>query len=441
MSEVSSVERALTVEIPEEDVKKEFMRAYADLRKRIHVPGFRLGKAPRSLLERRYAGVVAEDVALKLIPDYSRRAVKEAGITPITVVLPSIDYASIAQDKAFSFTTTVEVEPEITVRGATGIPLRKQTLTVTTEDEEKALDSLRYRQAELHTVAEDRDTIEGDFVSVDIQAFVDKRLVDTLTKTAALLRIGSKSSYVGVSLDHHLTTRRKGDVVDVAGIYPDDPPRTDMSGKPLTLSIHIREIKKAILPDLNDELASGLGVTSLDELRVKVREGLEAQLQRDTETLYKDQLIAHLVDTHTFDIPPSLLQEEMALAMQHIEHDHRSDHGDDGYDEARGPDGTDQAGDDPKRREKLRTGIQEVAARQVKARLILNAIAKEQGLTFSEDEVESEYTRLAEQMKISVADMKRKVCAGGDRAVQRLKSRLLHRKAIHYVYTHACIQD
>ena len=243
-----------------------------------------------------------------------------------------------------------------------------------------------------------------------------------------------------MSLDHHLTTRRKGDVVDVAGTYPNDPPQTDMSGKPLALSIHIREIKKAILPDLNDELASSLGVASLDELRVKVREGLEAQLQRDTEKLYKDQLITHLVDTHTFDIPPSLLQEEMALAMQHIEHDHHSDHGN-AYGEARGPDKTDQAGDDPEGREQFRTGVQEVAARQVKARLILNAIAKEQGLTISEDEVESEYTRLAEQMKISAADVKRKVCAGGDRAVQRLKSRLLHRKAIHYVYTHACIQD
>ena len=436
VGEVSSVRRTLTIEIPEEDVRKEFARAYTDLRKRVRIPGFRPGKAPRSLLERKYADVVAEDVVLKLVPDYSRRAVKEVGMNPIMVELPSIDHTSIQTDKAFSFTTTVEIEPSFKVKDITGIPLKKETRTVTEEDEEKALDALRHRQAELHAVTEERETVEGDFVSVDIRGFVSGRPVEALTQTGVLIHIGSKSSYMGAELDPQLIARRKGDVIDVTGTHPKDSSHSTLSGKSVALAIRIREVKTAVLPELDDEFATDLGVTSLDELKKKVREGLESQLQRDTEKLYKDQLIKHLVGTHTFDIPPSLLQEEMALAMQHLEHDH----GD--ADAAHAQQHTNEP--DREQQEKLRTlqsNIQETATMQVKARLILEAIAKEQGLKLSDDEIENEYKHLAEQMKISVAEAKRKVYAGGARGVQRLKARLLHHKALQHVYSHAHIQD
>ena len=438
VGEISSVRRTLTIEIPEDDVKKEFARAYTDLRKRVRIPGFRPGKAPRALLERRYAHAVAEDVVQKLVPDYSSRAVKEAGMNPIMVEFPSIDHTSIHTDKAFSFTTTVEIEPIFEVKDVTGIPLRKETRTITAEDEEKALNALRHRQAELHTVTEDRETIEGDFVSVDIRGFVNGRPVDALTQTGVLLHLGSKSSYMGAELDPQLIARRKGDAIDLTDTYPKDSSRHDLSGKPVVLSLHVREVKIAVLPELDDELATDLGLTSLEELKKKVREGLESQLQRDTEKLYKDQLIKHLVDTHTFDIPPSLLQEEVTLAMQHIEHEHHRDHG--AANEAHHH--TDD--DNPEQQEKLQTmraSIQDTATTQVKAKMILDTIAKEQGFTLSDDEIETEYKHLAEQMKISLAEVKRKVYAGGDRGVQRLKARLLQRKAIQHVCTHAHIQD
>ncbi|HIO22576.1 MAG TPA: trigger factor [Nitrospirales bacterium] len=440
VGEISSVRHTLTIEISEDDVKKEFARAYTDLRKRVRVPGFRPGKAPRALLERRYAHAVAEDVVQKLVPDYSRRAVKEAGIHPIMVEFPSIDHTAIQEDKAFSFTTTVEIEPRFEINDIVGIPLSKTTRTITTEDEEKALDTLRHRQAELHTVTEERETVKGDFVSIDIQGFVGGRPIEALTQTGVLIHLGSKSSYMGTELDPQLIARRKGDAIDVTGTYPKDPSRSALSGKPVTLAMHIREVKTAVLPELDDEFATDLGMTSLEELKKKVREGLESQLEHDTEKLYKDQLMKHLVDSHTFDVPPSLLQEEMALAVQHLEHDHQHDHGD--ADAAHIHQHVNEP--DPEQQEKLRTlqsNIQETATMQVKARLILDAIAKEQGLKLSDDEIDTEYKRLAEQMKISLAEVKRKVYAGGDRGVQRFKARLLHQKAIQYVYAHAHIQD
>ncbi len=429
VGEISSVRRTLTIEVSEEDVKKEFARAYTDLRKRVRVPGFRPGKAPHSLLERKYADVVAEDVVLKLVPDYSRRAVKESGMSPIMVEFPSIDHKSIHTDKAFSFTTTIEIKPNFKMNDINGIPLSKETRKITAEDEEKALDALRHRQATLHEVTEERETVEGDFVSVDISGFVGGRPIEALTQTGVLVHLGSKSSYMGVELDAQLTAQRKGDTIDVTGTYPKDSSHSDLSGKPVALAIHVRAVKASVLPELDDEFATDLGLTSLGELKQKVREGLEVQLKRDTEKLYKDQLVKHLVDTHTFDIPPSLLQEEMALAMQHVEHDHQHEHGDD---------------DGSEKQDKLRTlraNIQETAMAQVKARLILDAIAKEQGFTLSDDEIETEYRSLAEQMKLSVAEVKRKVHAGGDRGVERLKARLLHLKAIQHVYDNAHIQD
>ena len=439
VGELSSVTRTLTIEIPEEDVKKEFTRAYNDLRKRVKVAGFRPGKAPRSLLEMRYADVAAEDVVMKLVPDYSRRALKDAGLNPIRVEFPSVDHKKIPANKAFSFTTTVEIEPSFEVHDIAGIPLTKETRTITEDDETKALDNIRHRQAELHAVMEERETVEGDFVSVDIRGFVGGRSIEALTQNGVLIHLGSKSSYLGVELDPQLTTRRKGDVVDVNGRYPKDRSRADLSGKPVALSLQIREVKTAVLPELDDEFATDLGLTSLEELKKKIREGLEAKLQHDTEKLYKDKLVKHLVDTHMFDVPPSLLREEMELAIEHMKHDHQHDHGSTNAQHLH-----EHADDDPGNQDKmqaLQANIQETATTQVKARLILDAIAKEQGFTISDPEMEAEYTLLAEQMKISLAEVKRKVYAGGDSGVQRLKARLLHQKALQHVYTHANIQD
>ena len=174
----------------------------------------------------------------------------------------------------------------------------------------------------------------------------------------------------------------------------------------------------------------------MDELKAKVREGLESQLKRDMEKQYKGQLVKHLVEAHAFDIPPSLLKEEMALALQHIQHDHGQ------TDTGQTHEHKDH--DNPEQQEKLQAlqaNIQETANTQVKARLILDAIAKQQGFTLSNAEVEKEYGRLAEQMKVSISEVKRKLYAGGDREVQRLKARLLHQKSLQHVYENANIHD
>ncbi len=440
VSEISSVKRTLTIEVPEEDVKKEFSRAYTDLRKRIKVPGFRPGKAPLSLLHNRYADVIREDVVMKLVPDYSRRAVKEVGIKPIVVEYPPVDHMSIKKDEAFSFTATVEVEPTFEVKDVSGIPIKKEIRVVTDEDEEKALDGLRRRQAELHAITEDRDTGEDDFVSVDIKGFIGQKPVADLTQNSVLIHIGSKSSYMGTELDSHLVGKQKGDIVDVTGTFPKDKSYPSFSNKPVELSIKILEVKTAVLPDLDDEFATDLGLESLDELKVKVRESLESQLNKDKEKQYKDQILKHLVETHAFDIPPSLLKEEMALALQHVQHDHS-------HHESSGKAHSEKSSesDSTEQQEQLRTlqtNIQETATAQVKARFILDAIAKKEGFTLSDDEIETEYGRLADQMKISISEVKKKVHEVGDnKGVDRLKGRLLHQKSLQHVYDNANIHD
>ncbi len=439
VSEVSSVTRTLTIEVPEEDVRKEFARAYRDLSKRVRVPGFRPGKAPRALLARQYGKSVAEDVVLTLVPEYSRRAVKEAGIHPITVEFPSLDHTSVEIDQAFSFTTTVEIEPKIDLNGTTGISLKKEERSVSPEDEEKALDTLRHRQAELHAVTEDRETIDGDFVSVDIVGFAGGRPVQSVTQNGVLVHIGSKSKYLGTELDPCLVNRRKGEAIDATGTYPKDAKHPELSEQTVALSITIREVKTAVLPELDDAFAADLGLKSLEELKEKVREGLEAQLRDELENGYKDRLVKHLVETHTFDVPPSLLREELGLAMQHVEHDHHHDH-----ETSAGAHDHHHAHDDSDRDAKLRSlgpEMEAAATKQVKARLILDAIAAEQNLMLSENETEMEYKRLAEQMKTSATEVKRKVHGGGDRAIQRFKARLLHQKALDYIYSHANMED
>ena len=111
VTELGPVQRAVKIEVPAEDVTKRFEVAYADLNRRVHIPGFRPGKAPQGLLEQRYAKAIEEDVLRQLLPDYYRRAMKETGFEPVTVDIPPLERIKIRKGTPLVFTATVEIKP------------------------------------------------------------------------------------------------------------------------------------------------------------------------------------------------------------------------------------------------------------------------------------------------------------------------------------------
>src|SRR5207253_9283806 len=159
------------IEVPAEDVTKRCDVAYADLNRRVHIPGFRPGKAPQGLLEKRYAKSVEEDVLRQLLPDYYRRAMKETGFDPVTVDIPPLERIKIRKGTPLVFTATVEIKPIFELREYKGLTLKQDKRAIDNDELAKAMQILRQQHAQLEVVKEERGIAEGDYVQARIEGF------------------------------------------------------------------------------------------------------------------------------------------------------------------------------------------------------------------------------------------------------------------------------
>ena len=143
VTELGPVQRAVKIEVPAEDVTQRFEAAYADLKRQVHIPGFRPGKAPLAMLEKRYAKTIEDDVLRELIPDYYRRAMKETGFDPVTVDIPPLERMKIKKGAPLVFTTTVEIKPIFELREYKGLTLKQDKRAIDEEELAKAMQILR----------------------------------------------------------------------------------------------------------------------------------------------------------------------------------------------------------------------------------------------------------------------------------------------------------
>lgn len=436
MTELGPVKRAIRIEVPEEEVKERFRRAYAELNRQVQVPGFRPGKAPVSLLERRYAKTVEEDVIRTLVPEYYDRAVRQTGIHPVVVEIPPIDRVKIKKDASFAFTATMEIRPKIELRDyrpPNPISLKPDKRTVTDEQIAKALDVLREQQAQLQPAPPGVSLKEGDFAVVDIEGFLDQQPLDGTKKQGHLHRIGSKLPVLGLEIDQHLTGQVEGAHVEIPQSYPATHPDQRVAGKTVTFRITIVSAKHKTLPTLDDEFAKDCGpYNSLDELKDKLRDQMEKALKRDIEDGYKEQIMKRLLDTHHFDLPQVLVDREVTAIVRsqlHARHQKRGI-----------TDELDEQALRPEELKKLQEEALPEATRRVKLGLILDAVAEKEGLTVEEADLQAEIARMATELKIDPQELQRIIQAGGSDSRDELRSRILADKALDFVYRHAVIQ-
>ncbi len=213
VTELGPMKRALKIEVPADEVTQQFSRAYLELNRQVHVPGFRLGKTPLAILEKRYAKTVEEDVIRKLVPDFYGRAIKQAGINPVVVDIPPLDRVKIKKDSPFTFTATVEIKPTIELRSyraPSPISLPADKRTVAEEQIDRALEVLREQQARLDAAPVGTVLAEGDYAIVDLEGFLDGIALEGTKKEGQLHKVGSKAAYWGLKLMRTLMEDMKG---------------------------------------------------------------------------------------------------------------------------------------------------------------------------------------------------------------------------------------
>jgi len=401
----------------------------------VRIPGFRPGKAPLAMLEKRYAKEVEEDVVRRLVPDYYERAVREAGIVPVLVEIPPLERVKIKKDTSFSFTATVEIKPKIELRdykAPNPISLKPDKRTVTDEQVANTLEVLRERQAQLEAAPAGAALAEGDYAVLDMEGFLDQTPVEGAKQAGQLYKVGSKAPILGIEVDAALLGKKEGDLVEIPQPYPASHPDQRLAGKTVVYRVTVTAVKRKKLPALDDEFAKDCGpYASMAELTDKLRAEMEKALKKDIEDTYKDTILKRLEETHHFDLPDTLLERELeALVRQQMQARQRQK-------------GQPVSPDPVVRQEEIRNAREEhkgEAMRRVKVGLVLEAIADKEGLKVEQEDIQNELLRLSQELRMAPEELGRLIQSGGQDSINELRARILADKALDFVFRHSVIQ-
>ena len=432
VTELGPMKRALKIEVPADEVTQRFARAYTELNRQVSIPGFRPGKAPVALLEKKYAKAVEEDVIRSLVPDYYDRAVRQAGIVPVLVEIPPLERVKIKKDTPFTFTATVEIKPKIDLRdykAPNPISLKPDKRTVTDEQITRGLDVLREQHARLDAAPAGHVVKDGDYIILDLEGSLDGKPLEGTKKDGQLHKVGSNAAVLGLEIDPHVAGKQEGDVVTIPQPYPASHPDQRVAGKTVSFTLTIKAVKQKMLPALDDEFAKDCGpYTSMQEIKDRLQSEMEKALRKEIEETYKDTILKRLVETHHFDLPETLVERELeAIVRQQVQQQQR-----------RGGEDPSAAGQEYLK--KVRDDNRQEAERRVKVGLILEAVAEKEGLSVTQDDVNAEITRLATELRIQAAELVKMIQAGGQDSIDELRARILTDKALDFVYRHAVIQ-
>ena len=433
MTELGPMKRALKIEVPAHEVSQRFSKAYVELNRQVRIPGFRPGKAPLAILEKRYAKAVEEDVIRGLVPDYYEQAVKQAGISPVVVDIPPLDRVKIKKDEPFTFTATVEIKPTIELRdykAPNPISLKQDKRMVTEEQIDRALEVLREQHARLDAAPAGTPLADSDYAVVSLEGFLDQAPLEGTKKEGHLHRVGSKTALLGIEIDAHLIGKKEGDLVEIAQPYPPGHPDPRVAGKTVQFRLSITAVKQKTLPALDDEFAKDCGpYASLQELKDKLRGQMEQALKRDIEESYKDTILSRLADTYHFDLPETLVEQELETIVRQKLQERQRGQGQDPSSPAAG-----------EAIAQIRGEHRDTANRRVKVGLILEAVAEKEGLSVSQEDLNHEVAKLASELRMPVADLVKMIQAGGQESIEKLRTKILADKALDFVYRHAVIQ-
>jgi trigger factor len=438
VTELGPVKRSLKIEVPQEDVNKQFAEVYAELNRQVRIPGFRPGKAPQALLEQRYGKDVGDDVVRRLIPTFYEKAIRQAGIVPLIVEVPPVERVKIKKDSPFSFTATVEIKPRIELRdykAPNPISLKIDTRKVTDDQIDKALNVLRERQAQLEAAPAGTELADGSYAVLDVEGFVDLAPLEGAKKEGHLHKLGAKLTVMGLEVDDQLLGKKEGQAIEISQPYPATHPDQKLAGKTVVFRIKVAAVKQKKLAPLDDEFAKDCGpYESLGDLKDKLREEMEKALKKDIEETYKDTILKRLVETHHFDVPETLVGRELeAMVRQKLEQEMRM----------KGRSQTDNPEDMAARQQEARRLQEEFrpeAQRRVKVGMILEAIADKEAITVDKEDIEAEIQRMATELRISVEDIRKFMQAGGEDSMDELRGRIMADKSLDFVYRHAMIQ-
>lgn len=421
VSDVNTTTKEVHVEIPKEDVTRAFDQTLRSMRKNVRISGFRQGKAPLDMVRARVGDDLGHSVAEQLLDRFTRKVLVDHSLSPIpgslTVRLGEGEEAPppAIEDEEYSFTLSLDVMPTIELGEIEGIEINKPAVELDDNEIDEEIEKLRTSLARL-TPVDGRASQLGDSLEVDIEG-AEMGEEPRFPRGTQMIEIGKEGNLP--DFDRGLVGLEAGQDFAFECTYPDDFSEETLKGKVLYFKGTVRNLLERSVPELNDEFAQQFGeeMNTVDKLKEKIGESLLARKEQEASSQARAQLLEKLLESHSFDAPPSLvesrLREQLARLGEHL---------------------TSQ-GLDP---ETMDIDWEQVIARErkdcekgVREAMLLDAVAAQEGLTVEKDELERAIGEIAAQAKEKVSAVRTKLTQGG--GLQSLKNQILRRQTLDWL--------
>lgn len=374
VEDLSSTRKRLRILIPREVLADEINAAYLEVGRNAKVPGFRPGKIPRPVLEKRFDRDVKAQVLDKLVPDYYERALKDTGLRPVS--MPKFESRlDIRKDEPLEMTLTVDVRPMIDKLDYKGMELDEIPVDPEEDEIEKAMESIRREKAILEPAEEAGEDCQ---VVVDYEAFDGDELVKEVSDSDFTFDLDSGD--LPEEFTRETIGKKAGDKYEFQVKYPNDHPGERVAGKNILFKVHLKEIKKRILPEVDDSFAKDLGFEDDAALRKRIEENIGGMKQMRAREINKLKVSEKLLEKHEFDLPESLLERELEIRVAEIRDKMKNDP----------EEGSVQRSD-----EELRAQVRDEAEKSLKGQILVEIIGEEEGVRVEEDDMKKKLAEIS----------------------------------------------
>lgn len=414
----------LEIEAQSDEVAPAIDRAFRALAGQTKIPGFRPGKAPRRVLEARLdQDTIREAVIREAVPEFYAKAMRQEELRPIAD--PEVEVTSYEEASGLNFTATVEVRPEIDLPTLDGLPVTRPPTEATDSEIEDQLRRLQERFATLETV--ERPGVNGDFALIDIRGYWNDAEIEQATAADLLYEIGS--GMIVPALDTEVGGKRAGDILKFNAALPERFGE-EWSGREVSFQVIVKEIRKKNIPELDDEFAKNSSeFETLAELRGSLRDRIAEIKRSASDQEVRNRALEKVIELTGVTPPATLVEEEMAYRLHRFSEGLRSVRLT--LDDYLSRSGTTE--------DAVEADLRRQAERNVAAQLVLDEIAKREGLEATAEEVAAEIGQLAEGTGKSVAEVQKQFESAGRLGV--LANDVLRRKALDVVVAKADIKD
>lgn len=413
----------LEIEVEAAKFEEAVQKSYLKNSKKFTVPGFRKGKAPRSIIERYYGKEVFYEDAINIVcADAYDKAIEENDIFPVD--RPTISIKKIGEGENLVFTASVTVKPEVELGEYKDVEVEKVEVNVTDEDVEKELKAVAEKNARIMSV-EDRGIQKGDIVDIDFEGFIDGEPFEGGKASGYVLEVGSGTFIDG--FEDQLIGGRPGDDIEVNVTFPEDYGKKELAGKPALFKVIVNDVKVKELPAIDDEFAKDVSeFDTLEEYKESIRKKLTEAAEHRAKHELEDKVVAKVVENAQVDIPDVMIERQIDSMVR--DYNMRLNYQGLDLDKYLMIMGIDY--------QTFRNQLRDRAHDDIKRQLVLEKVAKVEDIKVSDEEINEEAEKIAKSYNMEHEDFKKHL---RDDDIEYIKATILFKKAVDFLVQNAKI--